>query len=148
MPRLFRTLCVSLCVALVAALSLHGVQEGQHQLAHASEWPVVAIHHDDHADVVDVDHGSLHVHVAPDTPVDDPLDQTENTDGDGDAGHPAGHHHHSGGDTHTAIPVLDRGLSPLVAMSALLLQPAVDGARPDHDGDGPEYPPRRTRTII
>lgn len=33
-------------------------------------------------------------------------------------------------------------------MNAVLIQPAGDGARPAHDGDGPEYPPRRTRTII
>ena len=147
MSRPFRTLCVSLCAALVAVLSLHGVQEGRHQLAHASDWPAVAIDHDDHADVVDVDHGSLHVHVAPDAPVDDSLDQAENTESDGDAGRPAGHHHHSGGDSHTAIPVLNRGLSPLVARNAVLLQPAADGARPAHGDDGPEYPPRRTRTI-
>lgn len=148
MSSLFRTLCVSLCAALLAVLSLHGVQEGRHQIAHASDWPAVSIHHDDHAEVVDVDHGSLHVHVAPDAPADDPLDQAENTNGDGDAGRPASHHHHSSGDTHTAIPVLDGDLSALVAMNAMLLQPAVDGARPAHDNDGPEYPPRRTRTII
>ena len=148
LPRLFRTLCVSLCAALVAVLSLHGVQEGRHEIAHASDWPAVAIAHDDHGAVVDVDHGSLHVHVAPDAPAADSMDEAENTDGEGDAGRPASHHHHSSGDNHTAIPVLDRDVSPRVAVNALLLQPAVDGARPGHDGDGPEYPPRRLRTII
>ncbi len=147
LPRLFRALCISLCVALVATLSLHGVQEGRHQIAHASNWPAVAIDHGAHAEVVDVDHGSAHIHVAPDASAEDPLDQAENTDGEGENGHPAGHHHTSG-DNHTAIPVIDRGLSPLVSMDASLLQPAGDDARPAHDDDGPEYPPRRTRTII
>ena len=147
MSRLLRTLCVSLCAALVAVLSLHGVQEGRHQIAHASDWPAVAIDHEDHAEVVDVDHGSLHVHVAPHAPADDPLDQADAMEADGDAGRPASHHHHSSGDNHTAIPVIDRELSLPVPTNAMLLQPAVGGARPDHDGDGPEYPPRRTRTI-
>ncbi|CAN5390017.1 hypothetical protein BH09PSE1_BH09PSE1_02030 [soil metagenome] len=148
MSRLFRTLCVSLCAALVAVLSLHGVQEGRHQIAHASDWPAVMIEHNDHAEIVDVDHGSPHIHVARDAPAENPLDQAEGADRDGDAGRPASHHHHSSGDNHTAIPLLNRDLSPLVGMNAMLLQPAVDGARPAHDNDGPEYPPRRTRTII
>ena len=77
-----------------------------------------------------------------------PLAQADSSNGDGDAGRPTSHHHHSSGDNHTAIPVLDRDLNPLIAINAALLQPAVDGARPAHDGDGPEYPPKRTRTII
>ena len=148
MSRLFRTLCVSLCAALVAVLSLHGIEEGRHQIAHVSDWPAVGIDHNDYVEIADVDHGALHIHVAPGAPADDPLDQAEGSDGDGDAGRPASHHHHSSGDNHTAIPVLDRDLNPLVAINAALLQPAVDGARPAHDGDGPEYPPKRTRTII
>ncbi len=148
MSRLFRTICVSLCAALVATLSLHGVQEGRHQIAHASDWPAVAIGHGDHAEIADVDHGSLHVHIAPDAPAEDPLDQAEDGEDEGEAGRPASHHHHTSGDSHTAIPILNRDLSPLVAMNAVLIQPAGDGARPAHDGDGPEYPPKRTRTII
>ena len=78
------------------------------------------------------------------------VDDVEAEDGEdeGEAGRPASHHHHTSGDSHTAIPILNRDLSPLVAMNAVLIQPAGDGARPAHDGDGPEYPPRRTRTII
>ena len=148
MSRLFRTLCVSLCAALVAVLSLHGVEDGRHQIAHVSDWPAVAIDHHDHVEISDVDHGALHIHVAPGAPADDPLAQADSSNGDGDAGRPTSHHHHSSGDNHTAIPVLDRDLNPLIAINAALLQPAVDGARPAHDGDGPDYPPTRTRTII
>ena len=148
MSRLFRTLCVSLCAAVVATLSLHGVQEGRHQIAHASDWPAVAIGHDDHEEIVDVDHGSLHVHIAPDAPADDPLDRAEDPDNDGDAARPTSHHHHTSGDSHTPIPIVNRDLSPPVALNAVLIQPAVGSARPTHEGDGPEYPPRRTRTII
>ncbi|WGM47190.1 hypothetical protein KOAAANKH_02065 [Brevundimonas sp. NIBR10] len=148
MPRLFRTLCVSLCAALVAVLCLHGVQDGQHQIAHASDWQTAAITEGDHAEGVMSDHGSHVIDVYLEAPVDDALDQTENTDGDGNAGRPSNHHHHSGGDNHTAIPVLGRDVSPLIATSAMVLQPAVDGARPGRTGDGPEYPPKRLQTII
>ena len=148
LSRLFRTLCVTVCAALVAVLSLHGIQESRHQIAHASDWPAAAIEHENHGEIVDVDHGSPHVHFAPDAPADDPLNQADSDDDEGNAERPVGHHHHSGGDTHTAIPVLDRDLTSFMGMDAVLLQPAVDGARPAHDGDGPDYPPKRTRTVI
>ncbi len=148
MSRLFRTLCVSLCAALVAVLSLHGVQDSRHQIAHAADWPAMAIGHEDHAETVDIEHGSPHVQVAPEATSYDPLDQAEKIEGDGGGGRPASHHHHSGSDAHTAIPILGRDLTPLVASDAVLFKPAVDDARPAHDNDGPEYPPRRMRTII
>lgn len=146
MSRLFRTLGVSLCAALLAVLSLHGIQEGRHQLGHTLDWPAVSIDTGHHADAVDIDHGALHVHVAPEASGSG-LDLDENTDNDGNAGRPTGHHHSSGGD-HTAIPATGRDLSLLVAGRAVLLQPALDGAMPAHDADGPEYPPKRTRTVI
>ncbi len=139
MSRLFRTLCVSLFVALVAVLSLHGVQDGQHQLAHAAEWPTASAAHDDH----DRDPAQI----TTDTIV-DRIDQAESNDDDGGAGRPTGHHHHGGGDTHTAIPALGRDFAPLVAANALLIQPAVDGSRPGRTEDGPEHPPKRMRTIL
>ena len=145
MSRLFRTLCVSFCAALLAVLSLHGIEEGLHQLGHTSDWPAVSIDQRDRA-VVDVDHGALHVHVAPAAPGGD-LDLAENTDNDADPERPTGHHH-AGSDNHTAIPATGRDLSLLVARRAALLQPALDGTTPVHDSDGPDYPPKRTRTVI
>ena len=75
MSRLFRTLCVSFCAALMAVTSLYGASQTGHRIAHASDWPPIA------------------------------------SPGSGfDADH--------------------------------------DPSRPNHDGDGPEYPPKQLRTVV
>ncbi|KKR40790.1 MAG: hypothetical protein UT75_C0004G0001, partial [Candidatus Yanofskybacteria bacterium GW2011_GWE2_40_11] len=71
-------------VAILAAMNLHGVTQVQHDFAHASDWPAVALIESDH------DHPAVHVHVAPEEVPD------TDTDRDGDGPIPVGHHHHGG----------------------------------------------------
>ena len=149
----FRTLCACLCTALVVVLSLYGVQESRHRLAHAADGPTSASTDTLHAhDDVDL-HEASYTADAPDgsdTPGDDRLANgaADGTDDDGSTGRPAGHHHHSGGDSHTAMPAFGRSIDFMHPSRAVMLKPAGDALLPSQTGDGPEYPPKQTRTVI
>ena len=136
MPQPFRHLCIGLCVALLAAMSLHGLSRSQHDFAHAADWPAVALIQ------ADDDHHAAHVHVAPDEVPD--LD----TDRDGDGPIPVGHHHHGGGDVQAAMPSSSRVLTETSPPASTLRRPGPDPALSSHTGDGPEYPPKRMRTVV
>lgn len=142
MPRLFRTLCVSFCAALMAVASLHGASHTGHRIAHAADWPPVAAF----GSMIDADHDPLHVHAAP-----EPANDTEAAGAeDLDAGEtrPNGHHHSSTSDSPNAIPETGHVVKAILRSNGAQRWSAGDRSRPDHDGDGPEYPPKRTRTVI
>ena len=135
MPHAFRHFCIGLCVALLAAMNMHGVSQSQHAVDHAADWPSVALSE------VDDDQHTVHVHVAPDEMPDTGINQ------DADGAPPVGHHHHAGGDVQTALPAVDRGVTKPLSASALQWpgsDPALAGLGPD----GPEYPPKRMRTVV
>lgn len=135
MPHLFRHLCIGLCVALLAAMNLHGLSESRHAVGHAADWPAVALseaHEDQHA---------AHVHVAPDEAPD------TGADGDGDGPIPVGHHHH-GGDVQAAMPGAGRVLITASPSTSSLRRLAADPALSSLAGDGPEHPPKRMRKVV
>lgn len=134
MPHFMRHFCIGLCVALLAAINLHGVSQSQHDLAHASDWPAIAL-----VEAGD-DHHAAHVHVAP--------DEIPRSDTEGDAPIPVGHHHHGGGDIQAALPALGRLLTETASAASVLGRPRPDQARSSHTGDGPEHPPKRARTVV
>ena len=136
MPHLFRHLCIGLCVALLAAMNLHGLSESQHAVGHAADWPAVALseaHEDQHA---------AHVHVAPDEAPD------TDTDRDSDGAIPVGHHHHGGSDVQAAMPASGRVVTETSPSASALRRPGPDPAMSSHTGDGPEHPPKRMRTVV
>jgi len=135
LPHLFRQLCIGLCVAILAAMNLHGLSESQHTLGHAADWPAVALSEADDG------HHAAHVHAAPDEAPD------TDTDRDSDGPIPVGHHHH-GGDVHAAIPGAGRVLVTASASTAALQRPGADRALSNLVGDGPEHPPKRMRTVV
>ena len=138
MSKVLRHLCIGLCVAILAALNLHGVVQSQHAVAHAAYWPAVAL-----ADM-DTDHHDAHVHVAPsDTPDPDP-----DTDQDADREQPLGHHHHGGADAHAALPTWGKGLTEGPTAASAQRRSGSDRAVAGLPGDGPEYPPKRMRTVV
>lgn len=136
MSHLIRHLCIGLCVAMLAALNLHGVVESQHAVGHSANWPVVALV-EGHGD-----HSTAHVHVVPDDATDAYQDREV------DDPPPVGHHHHGGGDVHVAMPALSRDAPTALSLISALrwsgTDPAVAGLSPD----GPEYPPKRMRTVV
>jgi hypothetical protein len=135
LPNALRHLCIGLCVALLAAMNLHGVTEAQHAVGHAADWPAVAL-----SEVHDGDHHP-HVHVAPEEfPDTDP-------DRDKDGAPPVGHHHHAG-DVHAALPSPERSMTGASALMLALRRPGLDPALPGLAGDGPEHPPKRMRTVV
>ena len=142
MSRLFRTLCVSLCAALMAVTSLYGASQTGHRIAHASDWPPIA----SPGSGFDADHDPLHVHVAP-----EPATGTD-TGGaeDPETGEtrPAGHHHATTGDSPNAVPDTAHGVKSILRSASEQHGFAGDPSRPNHDGDGPEYPPKRMRTVV
>jgi hypothetical protein len=135
LPHLFRQLCIGLCVAILAAMNLHGLSESQHAVGHAADWPAVAV-----TEAYD-DHHAVHVHVAPDEAPD------TDTDRDSDGPIPVGHHHH-GGDVQAAMPGAGRVLITASPSTSALLRPGADPALSSLEGDGPEYPPKRMRTVV
>lgn len=135
MPHLFSQLCISLCVAILAAMNLHGLSESQHAVGHAADWPVVAV-----TEAYD-DHHAVHVHVAPDEA------PNTDTDRDSDGPIPVGHHHH-GGDVQVAMPGVGRVLITASPSTSALLRPGADSALSSLEGDGPEYPPKRMHTVV
>lgn len=133
MPHLFRQLCIGLCVAILAAMNLHGLSESHHAMGHAADWPAVALTE------ADDDHHAVHVHMAP--------DEAPDTDRDTDDPIPVGHHHH-GGDVQAAMPGAGRVLITASPSTSALLRPEADPALSSLAGDGPEYPPKRMRTVV
>lgn len=136
MPHVLRHVCIGLCVALLAAMNLHGVSQSQHDFGHASDWPAVAL-----IEAGD-DHHASHVHVAPDGVPD------TNTDRNDDGPIPVGHHHHGGGDVQAAMPASGRVLTETSSPASTLRRPGADPALSSHTGDGPEHPPKRMRTVV
>lgn len=136
MTHALRHLCIGLCVALLVAMNLHGLSQGQHQLAHAVDWPAVALGKLDH------DHHAVHVHVAPDEVPDTGPDR------DDDEPIPVGHHHHGGGDIQAAMPASSRVLTISPSPASALRRPGPHPALSSHTGDGPEHPPKRMRTVV
>ena len=136
MPHTLRHLCFGLCIALLAAINLHGVSKSQHDFAHAADWPAVALVE------ADDDHHAAHVHVDPDEVPE------MNADLDSDGPIPMGHHHHGGGDVHAAMPSSGRVLTNSSSPASDLRRPGLDPALSSHSGDGPEHPPKRIRTVI
>lgn len=142
--RRFRILCVSFCAAALVVVSLHGASDARHELAHASDWPPVA----SALSGLDADHDPLHVHVAPaeaDLHNDEAAgDGTEEETGPrSDA-----HHHPSNGEHPNAAPPSGHLMLAVVRSPESLKRPSRDHARPEHDGDGRDYPPKQTRTVI
>lgn len=131
-----RHLCIGLCVALLAAMNLHGLSQAQHHFAHAADWPAVALIDSDH------DHHAAHAHVAPEDVPDTDTDRND------DGPIPVGHHHHGGGDVQAAIPASGRGLTETSTAASALWRPGTDPALSSLTGDGPEYPPKRMRTVV
>ena len=138
MTSLARTFCTLFAVAILAAMNLHGVTQSLHTMAHAADWPAVALVEtvDDH------DHHGAHIHVAPD----DAPDSEDDRDADGDR--PVGHHHHGGGDSQAAIPVVNRALTETPRLVSTLVGPGSGPPLSGVTGDGPDYPPKRMRTIV
>lgn len=134
--RALRQICIGLCVALLAAMNLHGVSQVQHDFAHASDWPAVALI------VSDPDRHAAHVHVAPEEVPD------TDTDRDGEGPIPVGHHHHGGADVQAAMPASGRGLTEASSTASALRPQGPDPALSSHTGDGPEHPPKRMRTVV
>jgi hypothetical protein len=132
LPPSIRTFCVSLCVALMAALSIHAAAQAQHEVGHSSGWPPVSM-------VADDDQGHAHTHVAPAETAPEAPDQEQD-------GQPTGHHH-SGVEKPSVSPTLNAAGRPtLVGMA----KHSFGQSRPLEDVrlDGPEYPPKRTRAIL
>lgn len=136
MPHAFRHLCIGLCVAVLAAMNLHGLSESQHALGHAIAWPAAAL-----VEAGD-DHHGVHVHVAP--------DEAPETDADrnGEGPVPVGHHHHGGGDVHAAMPGAGRVLNAASPGASALQPPGADPAMSSLAGDGPEHPPKWMPTVV
>lgn len=138
MTSLVRTFCTMFAVAILAAMNLHGVTQSQHTMAHVADWPAVALVEtaEDH------DHHGAHVHVAPDTVPD--TDGDRDIDGD----RPVGHHHHGGGDSQGALPTVSRSLTDAPRLVSTVVEPASGPPLSGLTGDGPEYPPKRMRTVV
>lgn len=132
MPPSIRTFCVSLCVALLAALSLHVSAQAQHEVGHSSGWPPVSM-------VANDDHGHAHIHVAPTDSAPEVPDQEQD-------GQPTGHHH-SSVDKPVGSPSLNAAgqPSPIGAV-----EHSLGRSRPLTDAgiSGPDQPPKRMRTIV
>ena len=126
----------------MAVVSLHGASQTEHRIAHAADWPPVAVS----GGAVDADHDPHHVHVAPEPSNDTGAAETDDLDtGDTRSG---GHHHSSSGDNPNAIPETGHAVKALLRVNGVQRWSARDRSHPDHDGDGPDYPPKRTRTVI
>jgi len=141
LPQLFRHLCIGLCVALLAAMNLHGVSQGQHAIAHAADWPAVALSGADDDHHGPGGHHLAHVHLAPEEAPDADIDQ------DADGPRPVSHHHHAGGEVPAAMPDAGRMLTAALSPTALLWRLGPDPALSSLAGDGPEHPPKRMRTV-
>jgi hypothetical protein len=141
MTTLARTLCTIFAVAILAAMNLHGVTQSQHAMAHMADWPAVALADASGND----DHHGTHVHVAPE---ESPEGETDPGDRDADGDRPVGHHHHGGGDNHGAVAVLSRALADVPRVPTMTLDLRTGPPLASLSGDGPEYPPKRTLTVI
>ncbi len=142
-PRQFRALFVSLCAALLVVVSLYGALQTNHRIAHASDWPPVA----SVGSEVDADHDPLHVHVAPDAS--EKGDAVPSDDDDRDNGlRSSGHHHPSSGDSPNLVPAIGPVVKAVHRSNGVQHWSARDRSHPEHDGDGPEYPPKRMRTVV
>lgn len=135
MPHAFRHIFFGLCVAVLAAMNLHGVSLSQHAVGHAADWPAISLSE------ADGDHHP-HVHVAPDEAPD------TDTDRDADGAPPVGHHHHGGGDVHAAPLSTERGLTEALALTSALRWAGPEPALSSLADDGPEHPPKRMRTVV
>ncbi len=138
MQHLIRSFCVFLCTAFLAVTMSHGVTDARHSAGHAADWPAVAL--------VDLDGGAGkwegHVHVAPEGSFDEtPADDVGN---DG----PVGHSHQIGGDSHAALPGAAHPLDDSLRSRLAARTPGVDTALGEVNRDGPEYPPKRMRTVV
>lgn len=117
-------------------MNLHGLSQSQHVVAHAADWPAVTLVE------ADDDHHVVHVHLAPEQAPD------TDTDRDADGAPPVGHHHHGGAEVHAAMPSLGRDLTSTPSTVSALRWPGADPALSSLAGDGPEYPPKRMRTVV
>jgi hypothetical protein len=133
-----RAICVFLCAALLAVTTLHGMTEARHGMAHAADWPAVALVEIDTV----ADQIGDHVHVAPDDQPGDPSPEDVNNEG------PVGHGHQVGGDSHGALPEAERPLDDSLRSRLAARTPGVDPAWGELNRDGPEYPPKRMRTVV
>ncbi|MDP1914350.1 hypothetical protein [Brevundimonas sp.] len=132
MPPSIRTICVTLCVALVAALGLHASAQAQHEVGHSSGWPPVSMVENDYD-------GHAHKHVAPTEKAPEAPDQDKE-------GQPTGHHH-SSVEKPSASPPLTVGDLPT---QAGVSEHSFERSRTLDDVglDGPEYPPKRMRPVV
>ncbi|MDP3404442.1 MAG: hypothetical protein Q8S03_07100 [Brevundimonas sp.] len=141
MTTLARTLCTMFAVAILAAMNLHGVTQSQHAMAHIADWPAVAL-----VEVLaDHDHHGAHIHVAPDEA---PDSEPETGEDGSNEGRPVGHHHHGAGDSQTAMPVTARAWSAGPTLGVSRVPPGSGPLRSGLTIDGPEYPPKRMRTVV
>lgn len=133
-----RSFCALLCTAFLAVATMHGMTDAQHGAAHAADWPAVALVETDTVADQIVDH----VHVAPDDASDDA--HPEEVDNEG----LAGHGHQIGGDSHGALPGAEHPLDDGLTSRLAARTPGVAPALGDLSRDGPEYPPKRMRTVV
>ena len=123
MNQLVRTFCLMLAVAFMASTLLHAPSEARDQAEHMADE--IAAH-------LGVE---IHGHSHPDCS-DNPGEKAP------------GHHHHSGGDTHSFAVPDKAGLIPAVATSRASPH-WPQGVMPNGlAGSGPDQPPKRVRTVI
>ncbi len=124
MTRLLRLFCLTLAVAFMASMSLHGSADARDQVEHMAD-EIAAIHG------VEV---SGHAH--PDCGQE--VGETSET--------APGHHHHNG-DSHS-VTLADRAGGSLAASRTTVTIAWAQQRLPDGlSGDGPDQPPKRTLTL-
>lgn len=138
MTSLARTICTLFAVAVLAAMNLHGVTQSQHKIAHAADWPAVSLIQTAGGH----DHPDAHIHVAPDDVPD--ADDDRNSD----PAQPMGHHHHGGGDNQTATLDVGRAITEAPPLASSTTAPSLGRPLSNLIGDGPDYPPKRMRTVV
>ena len=114
------------------------MMDAQHGMAHAADWPAVGLVE---VDTV-ADQIGDHVHVAPDDQSDDVT--PEDVDNEG----PVGHGHQVAGDSHGALPGAEHLQDDSLRSRLTARTPGVDPVLDDLNRDGPEYPPKRMRTVV
>lgn len=131
MHKLIHALCALVCVAMIGGMMTHGLSDLRHDVSHASS---------EHSSEIGHDHDD-----APAEPTEVSVEQADVDDAS--TALPVGHHHHSGGDNHAALPDHQGGLTNLLDARA---PSRTLGASQLPDGlviDGPEHPPKQLRLI-
>ena len=124
MTRLLRLFCLTLAVAFMASMSLHGSADARDQVEHMVD-EIAAVHGVEVSGHAHPDCGQEAAETGETAP---------------------GHHHHSG-DSHS-FALGDRTGGPMAASRATLALAWSQHRLPDGLlGDGPDQPPKRTLTL-